>query len=316
MTQEIRQRLLGGERALFGACDLSIVDTVFTDGESALKESRDITLQGCSFCWKYPLWYSRNVEVRQCTWFEMARSGVWYTQGISVQDSVIQAPKNFRRCQGVTLRDVTLTNAAETLWTCRDVRLEHVSAKGDYFGMNCEDIEVDGLVLDGNYCFDGARRVHVKNSRLLSKDAFWNTEDVVIEDSLIAGEYLGWNSKNLRLERCCIQSTQGLCYIDGLVMHDCKLLDTTLAFEYSQVQADVLGRIDSVFNPAGGTIQADAIGQLILDADRVDPAQTDIVAREAGLPGTVTSLEAGAQGPCDVYHVLGADSAPGSPLSA
>ncbi len=304
MTEQIRQKSLGGERALFGACGLTIVDTVFTDGESPLKQSQDIELDGCSFCWKYPLWYSAHVRARQCTWFEMARSGVWYTEDILVEDSVIQAPKNFRRCTGVTLRDVTLTNAAETLWTCRDVKLEHVSAKGDYFGMNCEDVEVDGLVLDGNYCFDGARRVRIKNSRLLSKDAFWNTEDVLIEDSFIAGEYLGWNSKNLRLERCCVQSSQGMCYIDGLVMQDCKLVDTALAFEYSHVQVSLSGRIDSVFNPASGSIEADSLGQLILDADRIDTAQTSIRARHGDVPEPVSSLEAGAQGPCDVGHVL------------
>ena len=305
MTHQIRQKLLGGERALFGACDLSIADTVFTDGESPLKQSQNIDLDGCSFYWKYPLWYSKHVKARGCTWFEMARSGVWYTDDVCVEDTVFQAPKNFRRCAGVVLRDVTMTNAAETLWTCRDVRLERVTAKGDYFGMNCEDVEVDGLILDGNYCFDGARRVHIKNSRLLSKDAFWNTEDVLIEDSFIAGEYLGWNSRNMRLERCCVQSSQGMCYIDGLVMRDCKLVDTTLAFEYSRMQAEVSGRIDSVFNPAGGSIEADAIGTLILDADRVDPAQTSVVARCGGVPAPVSSLEAGAQGPCDVRHVVG-----------
>ena len=104
----VRQQLLGGERALFAARNLQIVDTIFTDGESPLKESRDIELVGSAFRWKYPLWYSRDVVARECTWFEMARSGVWYTHNIVVEDSVIEAPKNFRRCTGVTLRNVSL----------------------------------------------------------------------------------------------------------------------------------------------------------------------------------------------------------------
>ncbi len=305
MTVQIRQKSLGGERALFGARNLTITDTVFTDGESPLKQSQDIELDGCSFCWKYPLWYSTYVKAHGCTWFEMARSGVWYTEDILVEDSVIQAPKNFRRCTGVTLRDVTLTNAAETLWTCRDVKLERVSVKGDYFGMNCEDVEVDGLVLDGNYCFDGARRVHIKNSRLLSKDAFWNTEDVLIEDSFIAGEYLGWNSKNLRLVNCTVESLQGMCYAENIVMENCKLINTTLAFEYSSVAASLTGRVESVFNPESGSIVADEIGDLIYDERRVDPAKTAIVTRTATLPMPVTPESAGAQGPCSVDAVVG-----------
>ena len=277
---EVRQQLLGGERALFAARDLRIVDTIFTDGESPLKESRNVELEGSAFRWKYPLWYSRDVVARRCTWFEMARSGVWYTHNILVEDSVIEAPKNFRRCSGVTLRDVALPNAAETLWTCEDVRLERVSARGDYFAMNSSRIEADHLVLAGNYSFDGARDVHVTNSRLLSKDAFWNTENVLVENSYIAGEYLGWNAKNITFVNCTIESLQGLCYIDGLVLRDCKLLNTTLAFEYSNADAQVQGRIESVFNPSSGTIVADSIGELIVEPERVDPSLTTIVCRE------------------------------------
>ena len=280
---EVRQQLLGGERALFAAQGLRIVDTIFTDGESPLKESRNIELVGSAFRWKYPLWYSRDVAVRECTWFEMARSGVWYTHNIVVEDSVIEAPKNFRRCSNVTLRNVSLPNAAETLWTCSGVVLKDVTAHGDYFAMNSSDIEVDGLVLAGNYSFDGARNVHVTNSRLLSKDAFWNTENVVVENSYIAGEYLGWNARNITFENCTIESLQGLCYIDNLTMRNCKLLNTTLAFEYSNVTADIRGRIESVFNPTSGTIEADAIGELIVERDRVDPTATTIVCR--GLQG-------------------------------
>ena len=45
-------------------------------------------------------------------------------------------------------------------------------AKGDYFGMNSENIEIDGLNLSENYCFDGGKNITVRNSKLVSKDAF------------------------------------------------------------------------------------------------------------------------------------------------
>ena len=96
--QEYRQEYLTGERALFKGEGLRIYDTIFADGESPLKESRDIELYGCMFKWKYPLWYSRDITVKNSTWFEMARAGVWYTRNITVEDSAIEAPKNFRRC--------------------------------------------------------------------------------------------------------------------------------------------------------------------------------------------------------------------------
>ena len=276
----IRQEFLTGERALFMGKNLDIYDTIFDDGESPLKESRDINLYGSMFKWKYPLWYSKNIVAEDCHWFEMARAGVWYTDNIAVRRALIQAPKNFRRCQGLELTDVTFTNAEETLWSCDDVTIDHVTAKGDYFAMNSNNMKIDDLKLDGNYSFDGCRNVEVRNSNLLSKDAFWNTENVIVYDSFISGEYLGWNAKNLTLINCTIESLQGMCYIDNLVMKNCKLINTTLAFEYSTVDADICSKIDSVMNPTSGTIKAKHIDNLIIEKDKVDPSKTKIMVQD------------------------------------
>ena len=122
--------------------------------------------------------------------------------------------------------------------------------------------------------------MEIRNAKLLSKDSFWNSENVTVYDSFISGEYLGWNARNLTLVNCTVESLQGMCYIDNLVMKNCKLLNTTLAFEYSTVEADITGRIDSVMNPSGGRISAESIGELILEKDKIDPSKTVIVCRE------------------------------------
>ena len=274
---EINREFLTGERALFCAHDLIIKDTIFDDGESPLKESGNIELYGCMFKWKYPLWYSHDIKVNDCTWFEMGRAGVWYTDRISVENSAIEAPKNFRRCKELTLKNVSFPNAAETLWSCDGVAISNVVAKGDYFAMNSQNINADSLTLYGNYSFDGAKNVEIKNSRLLSKDAFWNSENITVYNSFISGQYLGWNAKNLTLIDCTVESLQGLCYIENLKMKNCRLINTTLAFEYSSVEADIDGKIDSVLNPSSGRICADSIGELIIEKDKVDPDKTVIV---------------------------------------
>lgn len=273
---ELHQQFLTGERALFQAHDLTIYDTIFDDGESPLKESRNIKLFGCLFRWKYPLWYSENILLEHCTIFEMGRAGIWYTRQLTGLHLVVEAPKNFRRCTDIELVDVHFPNAAETLWSCDDVRMTNCTAKGDYFAMNCTNMNIDGLTLVGNYSFDGVRHAVIRNSRLLSKDAFWNTEDVTVYDSFISGEYLGWNAKNLTLINCTIESLQGLCYIENLVMKNCKLINTTLAFEYSTIDAEITGHIDSVKNPAGGVLCAGSIGELIMESDKIDPTKTEI----------------------------------------
>lgn len=278
--QEITARRLTGERALFGSRRMKAIDCLFEDGESPLKESCEIELHRCLLKWKYPLWYCRDVLARDCSWFEMARAGVWYSDDVRVENAVIEAPKNFRRCRRLSLKNVHFSNAAETLWHCDGVTMEDVQAKGDYLAMNCSDMDITRLSLVGNYSFDGARRVTLRDSKLLSKDAFWNSEDITVENSFISGEYLGWNARNLTLRNCTIESLQGLCYIDNLVMQNCTLINTTLAFEYSSVQADICSGVESVLNPASGSIRAAHIGELILQRDRIDPSLTTIICRD------------------------------------
>ena len=281
--KEYRQQFFSGERALYAEDGAQIYDSIFDDGESPLKESKNIELYSSQFKWKYPIWYSNNVLVTNCNWFEMARSGVWYTNNITVKDSLITAPKNFRRCDGVTLENVNLTNAEETFWNCKNIKLNNVTAKGHYFAMNSENIEVDNFKLDGNYSFDGAKNITVRNSVLLSKDSFWNTENVTVYDSYICGEYLGWNSKNLTFVNCTIESLQGLCYIDNLTMKNCKLINTTLAFEYAKdIDAEITTKIDSVFNPVSGTISAPEIETLIVEKDMVNPDSTKVTCKAVG----------------------------------
>ena len=282
MTQVIRQDYLTGERALFKSSDMQIYDTVFDAGESPLKESCRIELWNSMFKWKYPLWYCHDIKCHDCSWFEMARAGVWYSDRVEVENAVIEAPKNFRRCNGLKLSNVQMPLAAETLWSCRDVAMHNVHAKGDYFAMNCENMDVEGFTLVGNYSFDGVKNAEIRDSKLLSKDAFWNTENVTVRDSFISGEYLGWNAKNLTLINCVVESLQGMCYIENLRMENCKLLNTTLAFEYSSVEANISSHIDSVLNPSSGTIKAESIGKLIIEKDKVQPELTRIVCEKIG----------------------------------
>lgn len=280
----IKQKFLTGERALFMGKDLEIHDTIFADGESPLKESKNIKLYGSMFKWKYPLWYSRDIYMKDCTLFDTARAGIWYTNNITVEDTIIEAPKIFRRADDVTLKNVAIPNGSETLWNCSNISMSNVTAKGDYFAMNCSEMEIIDFQLVGNYSFDGAKNVTIRNAKMLSKDAFWNSENITVYDSFISGEYLGWNAKNLTLINCTIESLQGMCYIENLVMKNCKLINTTLAFEYSTVDVDICSTIDSVINPSGGIIRAEHIDELIIEKDKVNADKTKIIVKEKCRP--------------------------------
>ncbi|MBQ7152345.1 MAG: DUF3737 family protein [Clostridia bacterium] len=277
------QIVFSDERSLFGSQHILLRNCTFDRGESPLKECKDIELHSSLFRWKYPLWYCDGVRATDCVWFDTARAGVWYSKNVTVDGASISAPKNFRRCDGLTLRDVRFHHAEETMWQCSNVLMRNVTVSGGtYFAMNSNKMEIDGLNLDGNYAFDGASDVVIRNSRLITKDAFWNSKNITVYDSFISGEYLGWNAENLTLINCTVESLQGMCYIDGLKMVNCKLVNTTLAFEYSTVDVDLVGSAGSIFNPSSGTIKADRIDELIMQKDRIDPTKTKIRCKAIG----------------------------------
>lgn len=266
-----------GERAQYYSTDSNYNSCEFYDGESPLKHSKNVQAENCTFSYKYPFWIAENINVKNSTFNELGKSGLWYTKNFSIENTVIKAPKEFRRSNGIFLKNVRFENAAETMWMCSNIKLVDVYAKGDYFAMNSSEFYADNFEIDGNYILDGGRNIEIHNSKINSKDAFWNCENVTIYDSVIIGEYLGWHSKNLKFVNCRIESDQGLCYIDGLTLENCTLVNTPLSFEYSTgIDAQVNGKIESVKNPCGGRIKCDQIGTLILNPKRCDVNATEI----------------------------------------
>lgn len=278
----IKDKVFGGERPLYRSHDLRLENVVVTAGESAIKESRDVEAVGCRFEGKYPFWCADRFVIRDCLFTEGARAAIWYSRNLAMSSTVVEAPKMFREVDGLELTDVKLPNAAETLWHCHNVRLRNVEANGaDYIFMHCQNVEIDNLTLNGNYSFQYCKNVTIRNSVLNTKDAFWNTENVTVIDSVLNGEYLAWYSKRLTLINCQIIETQPLCYAQDLKLRGCRMApDADLAFEYSEVDAQIEGRVTSVKNPTSGHIVADSIGEIILDQNVKQPANCVIEVRK------------------------------------
>lgn len=275
--KEIQNEHFSGERSLYQANALKISGTSFGYGESALKRSSYISLSDSTFSSKFPLWHSEMVKLKNCVLTEDARAAIWYSKEVGADDIIVEAPKCFRRCSNLSLKNVCFPNGDEVLWKCGNVRLDRVKVNGDYFAMDCDTMEISGLMLEGGYAFDGVRNVTMRDSVINCRDAFWNSENIVIYNSTINGKCFGWNSRNVTLVNCTIESREGMCYIENLVMKNCKLPNTSFAFEYSTVNAEIIGNIDSVRNPLSGMIKADSIGVVILEQDKVDPLRTKII---------------------------------------
>ena len=146
--------------------------------------------------------------------------------------------------------------------------------------MGCRNVEVDGLVIDSKYVFQYVKHAVIRNTKITTKDSFWETEDITVYDSVLDGEYLGWHSKNLRLVRCHIAGEQPLCYAENLVLEDCTFDPACdRAFEYSTVQATISGHIENIKNPTSGHIVADSIGSITINENVLQPADCKIETR-------------------------------------
>lgn len=300
MMKKITRGYFTGERALYHTDNLEICDSLFENGESPIKECHDIDLIRCEFKYKYPIWYSNNINVYDSKFDIMSRSGLWYAKDVLFNNVLIDAPKLFRRCENIVLKNATFNDASETLWNTKNIKIMDSQASGDYFlfnskdiivndsklsgnyiGLNCENIDFKNVQVDGNYCFDGASNILIDNCVFNSKDSFWNTKNVTIRNAKIVGEYLGWNSQDLTLIDCEIESNQGLCYINNIRMINCKLINTDLCFELCEnVDANILSDVISIKNPKSGIIKARKIGKLILDKDLIDLELVEVRSNE------------------------------------
>ncbi len=164
----IKNQEFGGERPLYARHGLRLEDVTVHAGESALKETSDIECVRCRFEGKYPLWCCDRFAVRDCLFTEGARAALWYSSSLQMSDTLVEAPKMFREMKDLSLKNVRIPNAAETLWGCADVRLEDVHIqKGDYLLMHSRGIKAVRLHLDGNYSFQYCRDVEIHDLSLI-----------------------------------------------------------------------------------------------------------------------------------------------------
>ncbi|MCM1496612.1 MAG: DUF3737 family protein [Bacteroides sp.] len=268
------------ERALYGTRGAEIMDCSFdgpADGESALKETSDLTVERCYFNLRYPFWHTKQAVIRDTTMTENCRAALWYDEAVRMENCRLNGIKALRECHGTISLTGCEIHSPEFAWRCSDLQLRHCSLESEYPFFECRDMEIDDLTMTGKYSFQYVENAVIRNSNLNTKDAFWHSKNVTVKDCVVCGEYLGWYSENLKLIRCKIIGTQPLCYCKGLILEDCTMEQTDLSFENSEVHAVVSGHIDSVKNPVCGEIHADTIGALILESDRIDPSRTTII---------------------------------------
>ena len=267
MKNLIENMTFDAERALYNLKDAEVRNCTFAgpaDGESALKEARDITVSGCSFSLRYPLWHVKGFTLADSKMDELTRAAIWYSENGKIVNSVLGGIKELRECKNITLEGVD-ASSPEMGWRCCGINISKGKYDSQYFLFESKNINISNIEMKGKYSFQYTENVTVSDSVLDTKDAFWHAKNVTVRNCTVKGEYLGWYSDRLTLINCRIIGTQPLCYAKHLKLIDCTMEDTDLSFEYSDVTATVNGEIMSVKNPHSGKIIADGYGEVILE---------------------------------------------------
>lgn len=265
MRKEIMGMQFDEERALYHITDTDVLDCVFAgpaDGESALKETRNVRLENCSFSLRYPLWHAEKFHLHDSKMDENTRAPIWYCRDGVISDSDIHGIKAVRECENIEVRDCTITSE-EFGWKSSGITVTDSSLRTQYLFFDSKNVTLDKVEMEGKYSFQYMENLTIRNSVLDTKDAFWHSKNVTVENCLVKGEYLGWFSDGLTLVNCKIVGTQPLCYCKNLRLENCVMEEADLAFEYSDVQATITGHVESIKNPRSGEILLDSVGEVI-----------------------------------------------------
>lgn len=275
----IENKTFDEERALYGLNGCNVTNCRFdgpADGESALKETSEITVKNSYFNLRYPFWHVTGGKILNCTLTQNCRAALWYCKGIEISSCEMNGIKAIRECEQVSLKNTTV-RSPEFIWKSKNLIIEDSKIEeSEYPFFEVADSKITRLFLKGKYSFQYCENIEISDSKFETKDAFWHSKNVTVRDYVILGEYLGWYSENLRLVNCHIAGTQPFCYCKNLVLENCTMENCDLSFERSSVNAKICSKIDSVKNPLSGKIYAEEIGEIIMEKEIVDSSKTEI----------------------------------------
>ncbi len=267
MRTQITGKQFDEERALYNLTDTDVVDCTFAgpaDGESVLKEARNVGVQNCKFSLRYPLWHVDGFQMKNSSMNELTRAAIWYATDGNIENSVLGGIKAVRECANIRINNCDIVSQ-EFGWMSRDISVKDSSITAEYLFLHSRNVSLENIKMKGKYSFQYMENLTIRNSNLDTKDAFWHSKNVTVVDSTVKGEYLAWFSEGLTLINCHIIGTQPLCYCKDLKLVNCTMEGTDLSFEYSDVEADVKGHVISIKNPRSGNITVDSVDEIIME---------------------------------------------------
>ena len=186
----IKNKQFDEERALYNSKNVTIDHCLFAgirDGESVLKESRNIEVFNSSFSLRYPLWHVDTFVLKDSSFDEKTRAAIWYSKFGKIDQTKLFGIKAIRECQNIQIKNCQI-QSNEFGWKSKDIELIDSSIESEYLFLDSKDVFVKNIQMKGKYSFQYMENLLIENSILDTKDVFWHSKNVIVNDSTIKGK--------------------------------------------------------------------------------------------------------------------------------
>lgn len=152
MRKQITGKQFDEERALYFLQHTDVEDCVFAglaDGESVLKEARNVGVKNCRFSLRYPLWHVQGFHMEKSTMDEKTRAAIWYACDGEIRDSVLGGIKAVRECHNINLTGCEIVSQ-EFGWKSSNITLKNSSVTAEYLFLDSRDVKLGNVQMKEN----------------------------------------------------------------------------------------------------------------------------------------------------------------------
>ena len=234
------------------------------DGKFAFKECRNITIENSNIFLKYNFWQCHNLCLNNSNFKLSALSPIWNSKNIEIIKCEILGPNACRNCTNLIIKNSQI-NSDDFCWKSDGIKFEKNNISGNNILLDSSNINIQSCDFIGKNSLQYTKNINICNTNIDDKNCLWHAKNVYCKNCKIIGEHLGWYCENAVFEDCHIDSIQPFCYCKKLKLINCKMDNCILAFEYSDIEADIHSHIDSIKNVLNGKILVDSYGEYIRD---------------------------------------------------
>ena len=255
----------GQNRAFYGSKNVhfkNIIIDGIEQGEGAFVECRNIIIEDTNIILNYCIWHGHNISLYKTILDASNRSTIWNCQNIEIVNCKINGVKSCRNCSNLILKDCII-NSEDFGWKCEGVKIINCKISGVTSFLDNYNVTVNGTEFNSKYMLQYSDNITIHDTTINSKDCFWHGKNIYCKNCKFFGEYLGWYTENCVFENCHIDGFMPFSYAKKLKLINCTMPNCQWAFEYSDVDADIKGHIESIRNVLSGKVVANSLGEYI-----------------------------------------------------